>query len=131
MIILLFILMLSFQVFASEPFQPVDYVTYFGTTDNLISFAWDAGEGANAYELRLHGVEQDIYIDEGIVQELCMDIQLPKTGHYIAEIRSIGPDGEVSEWVSSITIGTVDGVDRAWWLYGYPNSPGPIIIGND
>lgn len=38
--------------------------------------------------------------------------------------------GKASTWSESTTHGEVDGVDRGWWLYGYIEKPGPIIIGS-
>lgn len=38
--------------------------------------------------------------------------------------------GKASTWSESITHGQVDGVDRGWWLYGYIEKPGPIIVGS-
>ena len=38
--------------------------------------------------------------------------------------------GRASIWAKSTTHGEVNSVDRGWWVYGYIEKPGPIIIGS-
>lgn len=38
--------------------------------------------------------------------------------------------GRSSTWSDSITHGQVGGVDKSWWIYGYIEKPGPIVITN-
>jgi len=119
----------SIYVTGSHEFEPLDYITYFGTTDKTITMAWDAAENAVKYDIRLYHVEQHVYLKYGYVEGLQVSLKLPKTGHYIPEIRSVGTtDDQVSEWVTSLTAGTVNGELKPWWLYGYVAPPGPIII---
>ena len=135
MIFLLFIALLfpgqtwAGPAFGADGYEKVEFVTYFGTTDKPVGMEWDAGEGATAYEIRLWHVEKQVYVTEGSTTETWAMVFLPRSGHFIAELRSVNEEtGQASEWVTSIEIGTVDGVDWPWWLYGYLAPPGPIII---
>lgn len=132
---MLFVLLFSVNAIAWEK---KDYVTYFGTTDQQIKFAWNTSVGATdktVYEVKLFNVEKDteVLIANGKTQDTDITISLPRTGHYILRIRACSDntaDKKCSEWVESINpeFATVDGSPRAWWVYGHIASPGTIII---
>lgn len=92
---------------------------------------------ALVYRVKLLSVErnEDLEITpaEGITSN-SFTVNLPKSGHYIAKIAAcISPLTEApncSDWSESINpeVATVDGVARAWWLYGHVAPVGVITI---
>ena len=131
--ILLIVVLMSFFVgFLVRPsfsWETIDYVTHYGYTSETLTFMWDAGVGATSYEYRLYHVERKVYGDVVETTALQAEVQLPRTGHYIVEVRSKNERG-CSVWVQSTDAekSTVDGQPRAWWVYGCVKPPGPIII---
>ena len=64
---------------------------------------WDAGGSATAYELKMFHVEKQVYITLGSTTETWVIVFLPRSGHYIPELRSVNENtGEKSEWVTSV-----------------------------
>lgn len=129
--VVLLIVLLSINAFA---WDGLDYFTYFGTTAETITCAWNPSETAEKYQVRALHREQNIYVDFGITNNCEHTVTLPRSGHYIFEVRAMKlEDGSataylVSEWIQSIDpeVATVDGNHRAWWVYGCVAPPGPI-----
>ena len=131
------VLWLTFFTVNAFAWEGLDYFTYFGTTDDPIIIAWTAGEGVEKYQIRALHKERNKYIEFGTTAECEYTIVLPRSGHYIFEVRSLklkeGSDDKyiTSEWAVSNDpqYATVDGEPRAWWVYGYVAPPGiPEIL---
>lgn len=121
-----------FAYLALGVWSGLDYYTYYGTTDQTITFAWDpptTGGAATSYDWRVLHVERNTYILQGNSTVREVTIQLPRTGHYIIEIRAKNSAG-TSQWIKSTdsSYSTVGGQPKAWWIYGHVAGPGPIII---
>ena len=111
-----------------------DYVTFFGTTDQTITVAWNPSPSANYYEIELNQVEQNTKTILPTGQSLTdtqKTFSLPKTGHFIVRVRACNISiNQCSTWASSIdaTVSMVGSESRAWWIFGYVAPPGPIVI---
>jgi len=135
-ITILVFLIFSLATNAFAEWEKKDYVTYFGTTDQTITCAWDAVENAEGYQVELYHVERDSITrvaSEGLTDTQIV-LSLPRSGHFVPRIRACAdyPACETySEWSESTNseVASVDGQPRAWWIYGYVAPPGPIIIG--
>ena len=125
-------------IFSTSAFawEGLDYYMYFGTTDEGITAAWSPGDGAQKYQIRGYHKEHKVYVDFGITENCEYTVVLPRSGHYIFEVRSlkqIGTGGityAMSEWVQSIdpSVSTVDGNHRGWWVYGCVAPPGNLFF---
>ena len=116
-----------------DKYVPVEIVTYYGTSDNYLTLSWEAGDGAESYEIRARNVERDVYVFLGKTENLSLKFLIPKTGHYIIELRSVkNCSGELlySDWIVSTdpTHFIVNGENKGWWIYGYPAPVGELII---
>ena len=98
-------------------------------TSKTLTVAWDEAQNATGYDYRFFHVEQQQYTMTGSTANTTITVQLPKSGHYIVEVRAKN-DTEQSQWVLStdVTYATVDGQARAWWIYGHVEPAGPIEI---
>lgn len=121
-------------------FVPIDYVTYYGTTDKEIAVKWDVTDGADYYKVFLNNKERDERIEISDAETLTtntIQFKLPRSGHYIAEIIACANrDGEddicsESSLSSNPEVAMVNGEHRAWWIYGHIAAPGPIVIGKN
>jgi len=136
--IILFSLILLFctNLYAWEN---LDYYTYSGTTDELITVKWDQAEGfdesTDDYELVLYNPERDYEIPLSITSELQITFSTNKTGHWIPKVRSRrynGTEYEYSEWAESIDSSysvVVNGTDyepKGWWIFTWIAPTGPI-----
>jgi hypothetical protein len=96
-----------------------DYVTYYGTSNHIITVAWDASPGATYYELEILNVERNVKTSIASGHSLTTtqkSFLFPKTGHYIVSVRACDATiSNCSTWVTSLE-GTVDGAKRAWWV---------------
>ena len=106
-------------------FEAKDYITFFGTTDQTVTVAWDEVPTATLYELQLHHQEQQVYISIGSTTETTFTFSLPRSGHYIAMVRAVNSEGE-SIWSKSTDPDVA--APKPWWIYGYIAPPGGIII---
>jgi len=124
----LFLILFLHAFCVASAMQVFDYVTYYMTTDQMVTAAWDASEGAEKYEIRLYCHERNEHLPIGETTECQITFQLPRSGHYIAQVRALCTGGG-SDWAESTNIehAAVNGQPRAWWLYGYLDPPGPII----
>jgi hypothetical protein len=119
-----------------------DGAEYTATTAETITVAWSASvlsvDGADKactceYELRVYHAERKTYTDGGKTTALTRAFKLPKTGHYVVEVRGCQGSGDgrlCSDWASSTNEDSaqVDGVKRRWRIYGRPASAGEITI---
>jgi len=129
MIKYLIILLMSLCIYTnvySDSFIEKDYITYYGTTDNTITLQWEESIGAVKYEMKYLYVEHNTYSDIVETNNTQLTITLPRTGHYIFEIRAIDSSDMISEWASSII--NEDTQTGSFWVYGYLAPPGDIII---
>ena len=119
-----------------------DGAEYTATTAETITAAWSACvyDGTTEtcpdceYELRIYHVERKTYTDSGKTTELKQSFMLPKSGHYVVEVRGCrgtGAERICSDWATSINEANhpvVNGVLKKWRIYGRPSPTGPIII---
>ena len=117
-----------------------DGAEYTATTAETISAGWTASTIDSEicsdceYELRIYHVERKTYTDAGKTKALKQTFKLPKTGHYVIEVRGCrGKDAfrECSDWATSINLEDqpqVNGVTKRWRIYGRPASTGAITI---
>jgi|WetSurMetagenome_2_1015567.scaffolds.fasta_scaffold519107_2 hypothetical protein len=141
------ILLLFFAISIPTWHQPSAAITldfdgaeYTATTAETITAAWIASTiGSVActdceYELRLYHVERKTYVDGGKTVSLTKAFTLPKTGHYVVEVRGcqgIGTSRLCSDWATSMNDTNspmVDGTLKKWRVYGRPASSGAITI---
>ena len=125
-----FVLMSGFISIANSAWELKDYVTYVGHTNEVITVAWNDSTNTDYYEVRLYHVEKNVYLPRGTTIESTMSINLPRTGHYIVEVRGINSFFE-GAWSQSTNSNNseVNGTEKGWWVYGYLAPVGPIIIG--
>lgn len=129
-LIFIFLFFLVHQALAG--WDPLDYVTYYGTTDQDITFGWNpAADGGTptSYDWRVYHVERKAYVMMGNTPDSQKTIWLPRTGHYKIEVRARNAAG-TSQWImcTDPAFATVNGQPRAWWIYGHVAGPGDIII---
>lgn len=142
-----FVALISFLVLATPAAAitlDFDGAEYTATTAETIQAAWTASvlteNGVSKacqdceYELRIYHVERKTYTDAGKTKALKQTFKLPKTGHYVIEVRGCrGKDAfrECSDWATSINLEDqpqVNGVTKRWRIYGRPASSGAITI---
>lgn len=125
-----------------------DGAEYTATTAEIIKVAWDASKGTIngvdqvctdcEYEVRVHHVERKSHVDMGKTTGLEHGVKLPKTGHYVFEVRACrnepagsDPARICSDWASSINEENspkVGDQTKRWRVYGRPAPAGGIII---
>ena len=131
---IVFVLFTVCAAFALEAvdLESVDYVTYFLTTDKSVVVSWDGQSAATYYEVRLYHVEREAEepAGSGRTETNSITFQLPRSGHFIAKVRACIDESNCSAWSESIDadVATVNGLPRAWWLYGHVAVPGGIIM---
>ncbi len=155
MIAVLPALVLSFAVFSwALPYAHAvtldfDGAEYTATTAEKIKFGWEASlrkigsveEPCSdcEYEVRIYHVERKSYIEVGKITALAQEIKLPKTGHYVFEVRACrdeaagsDPPRICSDWASSINEANspkVGDETKKWRVYGRPAPAGDIVVG--
>ena len=113
-------------------FQVFDYVTYYGETGQKIQMSWDSVANATRYEVRLYNQERGVIVelDENTTPGLSITFELPYSGHFVGQVRACNDEAMpiCSEWSLSTNpeVASVNGENRAWWLYGYVAPPGGI-----
>jgi len=131
--IALAILILS-PVLSFASFSGNSNYTYTGTTADVVTLAWNAPVGyqiGDVFEIQIRNIERNIIRNIPETTALTKTFKCLKTGHWTVYIRSkrlVGSTWEFSEWVNStdITVATVDGQPRAWWLFTWVAGTGPI-----
>jgi hypothetical protein len=113
--------------------------------NETVTVGWDAATGVGAYEIRLLMlyVTPLTYFALARVpaSETTVTLAQPRAGHFQVEARACrysdchvddlqNPQNDLSTWVVSTdpTIGIVDGVHMAWWIYWkLAKFTGPVI----
>ena len=139
--IILFSLILLFCTTNLYAWENLDYYTYSGTTDELITVKWDQPVDFNAltddYELVLYNPERDYEIPLAITSELQVTFSTKKTGHWIPKVRSRRYNGTVylySRWIESIdpiysvVVNGTDYEPKGWWIFTWIAATGPIEL---
>lgn len=125
-----FLCMSGFISLSNAAWEMRDIACYLCTTDSTLTVSWLATPGADEYEFRLKHFERNVYVDIGSTTDTQYVFTLPRSGHWIVELRGINTTNE-GPW--SVTTdpqyGVVNGQARGWWLYGYLAPVGPITIG--
>ncbi len=121
----------------ADGFEGFDYFTYYGTTADDITLAWDQPIGfdilTDDYEILLHNPERDITIPLIITLERQITFKTTMTGHWIIKIRARYYDGteyKYSEWAISTNpiFALVNNEPKGWWIFTWIASTGPIEI---
>ena len=118
-----------------------DGAEYTATTAEKFTVGWEASliDGSTAcadceYEVRVYHVERKTYIECGKTTALLQKVQLPKTGHYWAEVRGCRvtqAERICSDWATSVNEADnpqVSGKLKKWRIYGRPASTGTPTI---
>ena len=125
-LILTFVILLSGIAFAN--WEVKDLITYFGYTSKQVTIQWDGSVLATSYEVRLKSVERNAYEPPLTTTTAEITFGLPRTGHYTVEVKAINEHGE-SAWRSTEDLTAYSDVQyKPFWIYGYPEPVGPIII---
>lgn len=109
-----------------------DHALYTGYTSETVTMYWDACPDALSYEVRVKSFERDEYVITGSTGNTSITFSLPRTGHYIPEIRAVYGVDDYSDWAvtTNPTYATVGGQAKGWWIYGSvePIDSGGIVI---
>ena len=122
----------------------LDYHTYWGSTSEPVTVAWDTADGAVRYEYRAYNPERELVVVSGSTQAHSVTIGFPKAGHYIVQVRSCSKESECeyiadgdpnntgSVWISSTDplYAQVDGQPKGWWVYRYLAAAEDLEFGN-
>jgi len=145
LLLLFFILFISLSLpiyshaLDADGFEGIDHYTYYGTTADEITVAWDLPTGHDVltddFEIVLVNPERNIEIPLAIIPETVITFKTSKTGHWIVKMRTRGWDAatethEYSVWIISTdpVYARVDGVARGWWIFTSIASTGPIEL---
>jgi hypothetical protein len=132
---ILFLLPINSHALTADGFEGADHYTYYGTTADDITLAWDEPTGYDVlkddFEVVLYNPERNITIPLIITPELQVTFKTSKTGHWIVKLRTRKYDGtkyEYSVWAVSTdpTVAKVNDVPRGWWIFTWIASTGPI-----
>ena len=126
-LILSFGILLASIAFAAD-WEAKDLRTYFGYTSKQITIQWDGDVRSTSYEVRLLHVERNVYEPTLTTTETELTFGLPRTGHYIIEVRALNEFGESIWGTSEDPALFVDNQLEPFWIYGYPEPVGTIII---
>jgi len=139
-ICILVLLVFSFQAHAQlTTIGPkIDAMTYWGTTVEQATIAWDVSAGATKYEWEAFHPETSMVILTGNTAATTITITLPKAGHFVIRLRACKPSADpagpdvCSEWIDTLNVdyAQVDGQSKAWWIYRVLAPPGDIEFGN-
>lgn len=109
----------------------IDSAEYLVTTVESITFEWDDPSNvADTFNVRLYNVERNSYTDLGSTTQKTKTFKLPRSGHFVPEVRSCkGATCTVWSRSTELTFSpSINGQVRAWRLYGYPAPPGQPTI---
>lgn len=62
--------------------------THWAFTDEPIEVAWDADASVTQYKYRFYSVERKMYFIQGSTPNNEVQVYIPKTGHFIFEVRA-------------------------------------------
>jgi len=109
-------------------FKAYTNTTYFGTTDEPVKICWDHSAPATVdeYIVVLYHVEQQVEAFRQTTQQNCLEIQLPRSGHYVAIVSAQNSSGESEPARSDDPEATHN---QPWWIYGHIAPAGVLSIG--
>ena len=130
----------SLYALVADGMEGVDHYTYYGTTADDITVAWDLPEGHDVltddFEVVLVNPERNIEIPLIITPETIITFKASKTGHWVVKMRTRGRDTvtgtyEYSTWILSTdsSHAKVNDQPRGWWIFTWIASTGPIEFG--
>jgi hypothetical protein len=102
--------------------QGSDNYTYLVATGKQITVAWDADPMAVRYEAQISNHQRQITIPLGEVTVPQITLTLPKSGHWVIEVRTCDAS-QCSAWANSEANGRVAGVEKAWWVHAWMSAP--------
>lgn len=118
------ILIASFLIFLALPVLAAvlyEHFTYYLFTGESVTVGWDAVSNAQGYEFEAINVERGNRVfAQGQTSELQATVVIPKTGHWIFQVRATNASG-VSDWArsDSNTHATVNGQPQSWWVFAW------------
>ena len=92
--------LIFFFLFVPSVFAQTNYI-YIRYKGLPIGVAWDFVEAAISYQVRVKHLETGQYSNIDITPSLSYFYKPSKIGHYIFEVRVIGPNNTMSEWAVS------------------------------
>lgn len=136
-LILVFVFSVQVQAQLTTIGPKIDATTYWGTTVEAVTIAWDASTGATRYEWKAYHPETSMVILAGNTATTTIAITLPKAGHFVIRLRACKPAEDLadpdlcSEWIDTLnaTYAQVDGQAKSWWIYRVLAPPGDIEFG--
>jgi hypothetical protein len=131
----LFVALFLFLPGAGQAAELYRAATYFETTGQSITVAWDAVTNATKYIWRVKSIEREKYIAiEGKTEHETtatrFTFSIPFMGHFVAEVKAVDDGGNESTWAKSDrdANATVEGENQGWWVYGTLAPVGDIVI---
>ena len=116
--------MLIFGVLAARGADVYEYTTHYGFTNDTWTVAWDPVATATEYEYRVFNFERKVYMVIGRTSQTQVTVNLPKTGHWVFEVRSFDGTLYSETWASSIDDNYAS--PKSWWIFTWLAPPGPI-----
>lgn len=115
--------------------EEYDHYDYWIYTSGEITVGWDPVSNVIEYESRFYNVERKTYVAIGRTSSSQITFKCPRSGHYRAEVKSIGNPNEDgsdnhSEWSDSFNTdrAVVNGQPRSWWIYCRVAPPTDVVI---
>lgn len=95
--------------------------TYSGYTGEAVTIAWRPDETAERYELQLYHEDHQQVARELETEATEATVDLPRSGRYVARLRSVDAAGTPSAWHLSTdpAAAMVDGEARGWRLFAW------------
>lgn len=150
-ILLLALLLTTTTAFGAVPLKWFDVATLAGGSSNSITLSWDvdttSGPEPDYYEMLGSWLERPAstkrwsFTLEQVLTErpapgrlhISLPMKLPGNGHFSFQLRNCvnrPPDPpQCTSWANTLdpTVARVDGLPRAWWVYGHLEPPGGVI----
>jgi len=128
-VLILFIILISFPIISySADWESKEVTTEVGYTSKFITIEWDISSRATSYKIRIKHVERDVYGPIITTSDPQYTFQLPRTGHYIFEVKGVNEYGEAPWSVSDNVYTYSNPMYKPFWIYGYTEPAGDIII---
>jgi len=129
----LILLFLSFNLFAYEIYEGVEYCV---TTEDSLTLGWNASEGAEFYEVKSKWTDPktDVETFLGRTSGLTFVINRTRVGHFIYMVRAgkMGSNGQevFSTWATSDdkAYAVVNGEPMPWRVYFQMKPVDDVII---
>jgi hypothetical protein len=102
------------------------------TTDETVNVAWDASpdDRVTFYDWNIYSVERKTIALSGETEQTQVSFKIPKTGHYIFNVRSgavLYGQKKYSEFIDSTQSENVN-ENVPFWIYGYVAPPSNVVI---